>query len=100
MMGDMGRSFDGSYAEMTRVPAASVFAVDTDLDWATLGALPEMFQTSQGSLSAGLQAKRGETLLRISNAPGWVSSWSGSWHLREIESSRRLEPASWRPEWA
>lgn len=63
MMGGMGRSFDGSYAEMTRVPAASVFAVRTDLDWPTFGALPEMFQTSQGSLSTGLQAKEGETLL-------------------------------------
>ena len=63
MMGGMGRSFDGSYAEMTRVPAASVFAVETDLDWATFGALPEMFQTSQGSLSTGLQARASENLL-------------------------------------
>lgn len=62
MMGGMGRSYDGSYAEMTRVPARSVFSVDTALDWATFGALPEMFQTSQGSLTTGLQAKTGETL--------------------------------------
>jgi len=62
MMGGMGRVYDGSYAEMTRVPARSVFAVKTDLDWATFGALPEMFQTSQGSLSTGLQGKSGEAL--------------------------------------
>lgn len=62
MMGGMGRSYDGSYAEMTRVPARSVFAVDADLDWAVFGALPEMFQTAQGSLSTGLQGKTGETL--------------------------------------
>ncbi len=62
MMGGMGRSYDGSYAEMTRVPARSVFAVETNLDWATFGALPEMFQTSQGSLSMGLEGKSGDTL--------------------------------------
>ena len=62
MMGGMGRSYDGSYAEMTRVPERSVFAVETDLEWAAFGALPEMFQTAQGSLSTGLQGKSGETL--------------------------------------
>lgn len=62
MMGGMGRAFDGSYAEQTRVPRRSVFPVDTDLDWATFGALPEMFQTAQGSLSTGLQAAAGERL--------------------------------------
>jgi NADPH2:quinone reductase len=62
MMGGMGRAFDGSYAEQTRVPRRSVFPVDTDLDWATFGALPEMFQTSQGSLTTGLRAQAGDRL--------------------------------------
>src|SRR6267154_842253 len=42
MMGGMGRVFDGGYAEYTCVPAAQVIAFRSDLDWATLGALPEM----------------------------------------------------------
>lgn len=62
MMGGMGRSFDGSYAEVTRVPRASVYRLQTDLPWEILGALPEMFQTSQGSLRTGLRAKAGEFL--------------------------------------
>jgi len=63
MMGGMGRSFDGSYAEYTRVPRVSVFPVETGLDWATFGALPEMFQTSNGSLTTGLRIAAGQTLL-------------------------------------
>ena len=62
MMGGMGRAFDGSYAEVTRVPRRSVYRLRTDLPWEILGALPEMFQTSQGSLRTGLRAKAGETL--------------------------------------
>lgn len=54
MMGGMGREYDGSYAEYTSVPASSVFAIDSSLDWETLGALPEMLQTTHGSLTTGL----------------------------------------------
>jgi NADPH:quinone reductase-like Zn-dependent oxidoreductase len=63
MMGGMGREFDGGYAEYTVVPASSVIPVTTDLDWATLGALPEMLQTAHGSLHTGLAIEAGETLL-------------------------------------
>lgn len=62
-MGGMGRQFDGSYAEYTCVPAAQVQAIDTSLDWATLGALPEMIQTAWGSLHTALQVESGQTLL-------------------------------------
>ena len=63
MMGGMGRQFDGSYAEYTLVPASSVFPLDTELDWATLGAIPEMLQTVMGSLTIGLEVQAGQTLL-------------------------------------
>lgn len=63
LMGGMGREFDGSYAEYTRVPQRSVFRIETDLEWRTLGALPEMFQTAQGSLRTGLRAEPGEAIL-------------------------------------
>ncbi len=45
-MGGMGRQFDGGYAQHTCVSASQVQAVNTSLDWATLGALPEMIQTA------------------------------------------------------
>ena len=63
IMGGMGRQFDGGYAEYTLVPASSVFSIKTDLDWATLGAIPEMFQTVWGSLTLGLEIQAGQTLL-------------------------------------
>lgn len=63
IMGGMGRDFDGSYAEYTCVPKENVFPLETDLDWKTLGAIPEMFQTAYGSLTSGLEIKAGQTLL-------------------------------------
>ncbi len=63
MMGGMGRSIDGGYAEYTLVPASSVIPVETDLDWARLGALPEVLQTAYGSLHTGVGARKGDTVL-------------------------------------
>jgi NADPH:quinone reductase-like Zn-dependent oxidoreductase len=63
MMGGMGREFDGGYAEYTVVPVTSVIPVETTLDWATLGALPEMLQTAHGSLHTGLGIQPGQTIL-------------------------------------
>ncbi len=62
-MGGMGRQFDGSYAEYTCVPATQVQALESTLDWPTLGALPEMIQTAWGSLHTALQIQEGQTLL-------------------------------------
>jgi NADPH2:quinone reductase len=63
MMGGMGRTFDGGYAEFTSVPASQVIPFSSELDWATLGAIPEMIQTANGSLTVGLDAQSGQTLL-------------------------------------
>ncbi|MBL1073683.1 zinc-binding dehydrogenase [Nocardia sp. 2] len=63
MMGGMGRTFDGGYAEYTCVPAAQVIPFTSDLDWAVLGAIPEMLQTSYGSLTVGLDARPGQSIL-------------------------------------
>jgi NADPH2:quinone reductase len=63
MMGGMGRSFDGGYAEYTCVPATQVIPFRSQLDWATLGAVPEMLQTAYGSLTVGLDMQPGQSLL-------------------------------------
>ncbi|WP_022929259.1 zinc-binding alcohol dehydrogenase family protein [Patulibacter americanus] len=62
MMGGMGRAFDGGYAEYVRVPATSVIPFSSELDWSTLGAVPEMLQTAHGILTT-LDARAGQTLL-------------------------------------
>lgn len=63
MMGGMGRTFDGGYAEYTCVPAAQVIPFHSELDWAILGAAPEMLQTAYGSLTVGLDMQPGQSLL-------------------------------------
>lgn len=62
-MGGMGRQFDGGYAEYTCVPAKQVQLLKTTLPWETLGAIPEMLQTSWGSLFKSLRLAVGERLL-------------------------------------
>jgi len=63
MMGGMGREFDGGYAEYTCVPVDQVVTFESELEWTTLGAVPEMLQTSYGSLKVGLDARPGESIL-------------------------------------
>jgi NADPH:quinone reductase-like Zn-dependent oxidoreductase len=63
MMGGMGRQYDGSYAEFVQVPREHVFALRTRLSWRVLGALPEMLQTTHGSLHTGLEIERARNIL-------------------------------------
>ena len=63
LMGGMGRTFDGSYAEYALLPAHHVFRVASDLPWDTLAAVPETFFTAWGSLFEGLHLTGKDTLL-------------------------------------
>lgn len=63
LMGGMGRSFWGSYAEYALVPRRIVFPIESDLDWATLGAVPETYFTAWGSLFECLRLQPSDTLL-------------------------------------
>ncbi|MFD4880260.1 alcohol dehydrogenase catalytic domain-containing protein [Streptomyces sp. NPDC058420] len=63
MMGGMGRSFDGTYAQYVSVPVGQVIPFASGLPWEVVGALPEMFQTAYGSLTTGLGLRAGQTLL-------------------------------------
>lgn len=62
MMGGMGRAIDGSYAECMLVKEANVIPLETDLPWEIVGALPEMLQTSYGSLIEGLHLQKGDVV--------------------------------------
>jgi NADPH:quinone reductase len=63
LMGGMGRVFDGGYAEYTCIPVSQAVPFRSALDWAVLGAVPEMLQTSYGSLEVGLDAQPGQSIL-------------------------------------
>jgi NADPH:quinone reductase-like Zn-dependent oxidoreductase len=62
-MGGMGRQFDGGYAEYTCVPASQIQVIRPILPWEILGGVPEMLQTSWGSLFKSLRLEKGEHLL-------------------------------------
>lgn len=50
IMGEMGREFDGSYAEYALLPNKQIYPINTTLDWASLAAVPETYYTAFGSL--------------------------------------------------
>lgn len=62
LMGEMGRAFDGSYAEYVLLPNDQIYPVTTTLDWATLAGTIETGYTAYGVLR-GLQLHDGERLL-------------------------------------
>lgn len=63
LMGGMGRSFNGSYAEYALLPQRIVFKIDSDLPWEALGAVPETYFTAWGSLFDCLHLTSEDTLL-------------------------------------
>lgn len=63
MMGGMGRSFDGSYAEYALIPQSHLFTIDSKLEWNEIAAIPETYYTAFGSLTLSLQLKKEDTLL-------------------------------------
>lgn len=63
LMGGMGRSFNGSYAEYALLPANHIFAVQTSLSWADTAAACETYFTACGSLFECLNLRSEDTLL-------------------------------------
>lgn len=63
LMGGMGRSFHGSYAEYALLPRRTVFTVENDLPWEALGAVPETYYTAWGSLFECLNLTEKDMLL-------------------------------------
>ncbi|WP_446425932.1 alcohol dehydrogenase catalytic domain-containing protein [Kitasatospora purpeofusca] len=63
ILGGMGRTRNGSYAELVTVPATNVAAVETRLPWADLAAVPEVYATAYSALNGNLALGAGETLL-------------------------------------
>src|SRR5499427_4295715 len=65
VMGEMGREFDGGYAEYALLPNSLLMPVTTSLPWDVLAALPESYLTAQGSLNALVVVPGGERRLLI-----------------------------------
>ena len=63
LMGGMGRSFNGSYAEYALLPVHHVFPVTSSLSWPEMAAVPETYFTAWGSLFQCLKLNRNDVLL-------------------------------------
>ena len=63
LMGEMGRAYDGGYAEYTLVPRERVLPIRSSLPWDVLAALPETWLTAWGSVVEAMDARAGQTLL-------------------------------------
>ncbi|MCD7130659.1 zinc-binding dehydrogenase [Limosilactobacillus agrestis] len=64
IMGEMGRAFDGSYAEYVLLPNEQIYPVHTSLDWADLAAVPETYYTAYGSLLNLQLTEKDDVLVR------------------------------------
>src|SRR6476661_248439 len=63
LMGGLGRTINGSYAEYTRARASNVALIESDLSWAELAAIPETYATAWTCLFRNLEIAKGQTLV-------------------------------------
>ncbi|MEU1410800.1 zinc-binding dehydrogenase [Streptomyces sp. NPDC005731] len=63
LMGGLGRTINGSYAEYTRAPVSNVASIESDLPWAELAVVPETYATAWTCLFRNLEIAPGQTLV-------------------------------------
>jgi NADPH:quinone reductase-like Zn-dependent oxidoreductase len=63
LMGGLGRTINGSYAQFTRAPVGNVALIEADLPWAELAAIPETYATAWTCLFRNLEIQKGQLLL-------------------------------------
>lgn len=63
ILGGMGLTLNGSYAELTQVPATNVMPFTSDLPWEDLAAIPESYSTVWACLYDNLALNKEQTLL-------------------------------------
>jgi len=96
-MGGMGRSINGSYAELTSVPTTNVVAVSSTLEWSDLAAIPESYATAWAALFGNLDLKRGQTLLvrgatsALGQAAVNIAAHAGARVIATTRNSSRVE---------
>jgi NADPH:quinone reductase-like Zn-dependent oxidoreductase len=93
VMGEMGRDFDGGYAEYALLPNSLLMPLTTTLPWDVLAALPETYLTAQGSLDAlGIApGDRGRLLIRggTSSVGMAAASIAAGYGLETAATTRR-----------
>ena len=62
-MGGLGRTINGSYAELTNPPVANIIPISTDMPWEDLAVIPESYATAWTCLLRNLEIKKGQILV-------------------------------------
>jgi NADPH2:quinone reductase len=62
-MGGLGRTINGTYAELTNPPVTNIVSIKTDMPWEELAVIPESYATAWTCLLRNLQIKKGQTLV-------------------------------------
>src|SRR4051794_10698228 len=63
LMGGLGRTINGSYAQYTRAPVSNVAPIESDLPWEQLAAIPETYATAWTCLFRNLEIAQGQSLV-------------------------------------
>jgi NADPH2:quinone reductase len=94
LMGGLGRTINGSYAEYTRVPASNVAPIESDLSWAELAAIPETYATAWTCLFRNLEITHGQTLV----VRGGTSSFGQAAIQLAVNAGARVIATTRKPE--
>lgn len=87
----------GSYAEYILVPASQVISIISSLNWATLGAMPLLFQAAHSSLQA-FDIKSGQTLLIRGGTTALglaVTAMASYYGIRVTGTTRNVHHSPW-----
>jgi NADPH:quinone reductase len=96
ILGGMGRTRNGSYAELVTVPASNVIPVRTSLAWTSLVAIPEVYATAWSALFGIMDLRPGQTVLvrgatsALGQAAVNIAAGAG---LTVLASTRRVDRA-------
>lgn len=95
IMGDMGRKFNGSYAEYVLIPDEQIYSISTNLNKEALITLPETYYTAFGAYK-NLQIKNSDSVLVRGATSGVGVAFAKLLkakypNIRLVGSSRKLE---------
>jgi NADPH:quinone reductase-like Zn-dependent oxidoreductase len=96
IMGGLGRTRNGSYAEYVTAPRTNVATIDTSLSWTDLAAIPESYATAWLTLHSNLELEAGQWLLvrGATSALGQAAvNIAGDLGARVIATTRREDRA-------
>jgi NADPH:quinone reductase-like Zn-dependent oxidoreductase len=97
VMGGLGRTRNGSYAEYVAAAASNVLPIDTTLDWTDLAAIPESYATAWIALHTNLELRPEHTLLvrgatsALGQAAVNIAHDLGATVLATTRSEKRIE---------